>query len=241
MPIGIITDSLAVLIGGVAGALASRFLKKELQEKMTMIFGLCSVGMGIGSLILMENMPAVILSVILGTLIGHLLHLGEALYRGGQKIQILMSVISSGSPAMEEPTGNITLLVTAIVLFCASGTGIYGSIIEGMSGEHTILLAKSILDFFTAIIFACTLGYAVSLIAVPQAFILLSLYVLAGVIFPITTSAMINDFKACGGFILVATGFRILNLKMFPTTEMIPAMILVMPLSQLWSHFVTVM
>ncbi len=37
-----------------------------------------------------------------------------------------------------------------------------------MTGEHTILIAKSILDFFTAAIFACNLGYVVSVIAIPQ-------------------------------------------------------------------------
>ena len=51
---------------------------------------------------------------------------------------------------------------------------------------------------------------------------------------PLTTPAMINDFKACGGFIMLATGFRILQLKQFPTADMIPAMILVMPLSAFW-------
>ena len=50
-----------------------------------------------------------------------------------------------------------TLMVTAMVLFCASGTGIYGSLTSGMTGDHSILIAKSILDFLTAMIFACQL------------------------------------------------------------------------------------
>ncbi len=31
-------------------------------------------------------------------------------------------------------------LVTIIVLFCASGTGIYGFIVSGMSGDHLVLI-----------------------------------------------------------------------------------------------------
>lgn len=62
----------------------------------------------------------------------------------------------------------INTLVTVIVLFCASGTGIYGSLDAGMTGDSTILISKSILDFFTAAIFACNLGYVVSVIAIPQ-------------------------------------------------------------------------
>jgi uncharacterized membrane protein YqgA involved in biofilm formation len=53
-----------------------------------------------------------------------------------------------------------------------------------------------------------------------------------------TTPAMINDFKACGGFLLIATGFRMLKLKMFPTADMIPAMILVMPISFMWVNYI---
>ena len=87
-------------------------------------------------------------------------------------------------------------LVTAIVLFCASGTGIYGAIVSGISGDHSILIAKAILDFFTAMIFACSLGKVIALIALPQCLIFLALFLLSGVIMPLTAPVMINDFKA---------------------------------------------
>lgn len=125
-------------------------------------------------------------------------------------------------------------LVTIIVLFCASGTGIYGSIISGMTGDHSILIAKSILDLFTALIFACTLGMVVSIVAIPQFVIFLILFLCAGLIYPATTPTMINDFKACGGFIMLATGFRMIKVKMFPTADMIPSMIIVMQFSWFW-------
>ena len=98
-------------------------------------------------------------------------------------------------------------LVTIIVLFCASSTGIYGSIVSGMTGDHTILIAKSILDLFTAMIFACSLGAVVCLIAVPQFILFMVMFLCAELILPLTTPEMINDFKAVGGFIMIATGF----------------------------------
>ena len=107
-----------------------------------------------------------------------------------------------------------------------------------MNGDHSILIAKSFLDFFTAMIFACSIGKSVSMVGIPQFVIMIVLYILAGVIFPLTTPAMINDFKACGGFLMLATGFRIMQLKMFPTADMIPAMILVMPLSKIWADVI---
>jgi uncharacterized membrane protein YqgA involved in biofilm formation len=56
--------------------------------------------------------------------------------------------------------------VAIIILFCASGTGIFGSMQEGMTGDPSILIAKAFLDFFTATIFATTLGIAVAAICV---------------------------------------------------------------------------
>lgn len=129
-------------------------------------------------------------------------------------------------------------MVTATVLFCASGTGIYGSLDEGMSGDITILVSKSILDFFTAAIFAASLGYAVSVIAIPQFIFFWILFIFARFIIPFTTQNMILDFKACGGFLMLATGFRMAKIKMFPIADMIPAMIIVMSFSFLWSNVI---
>lgn len=124
------------------------------------------------------------------------------------------------------------------VLFCASGTGIYGSLDAGMTGDSTILISKSILDLFTAAVFACNLGCVVSLVAVPQLVIFLALFFGARGILPMTTPEMIADFKACGGFLMVATGLRMTKIKSFPIADMIPAMVLAMPFSWLWSQWV---
>ena len=101
-----------------------------------------------------------------------------------------------------------------------------------------LLISKSILDFFTAAIFACNLGYVVSLVAIPQFIIFCCLFSLSAFIVPLTTPDMIADFKACGGFLMLATGFRMVKLKMFPIADMIPAMILVMPLSWFWVNVI---
>ena len=58
--------------------------------------------------------------------------------------------------------------VTIVAIFCASGFGIYGVLMEGMSGESSILLSKAVMDLFTALIFAGAMGAAVSLAACPS-------------------------------------------------------------------------
>lgn len=264
MPIGVIINASVVVIGGIAGAMAGDKISDSFKDNLNTVFGACAMAMGIGSIVLMENMPAVIFAVIAGTSVGLVIHLGEWINKAGAMMQKgISAVLGAGGrtgkdkPGPGERTGRSgragkpngtdaagkagdsdAVLVTALVLFCASGTGIYGSIVAGMTGDHSILLAKSILDFATALIFACTLGIVVSLIALPQFLIFMALYLLAGVIYPLCTPAMINDFKACGGILLLATGFRMIKVKEFPVADMIPAMVLAMPVSYLWTSFI---
>ncbi|MEZ7736811.1 DUF554 domain-containing protein [Gemella sanguinis] len=238
MPIGVIINTIAIFLGGIAGALLGDKLPEKYKEQLNLIFGLCSMGMGISSIVLMKYMPAVVFALIIGTIVGLVFKLGDKVYELCSKLQkVMIRIVPKKETNMSE-TEFLATLITVIVLFCSSGMGIYGSLSEGMTGDSSLLITKSILDFFTAAIFACNLGYIVSLIAVPQFVIFTALFLSASFIVPLTTPDMIADFKACGGFLMVAAGFRILKLKMFPVVDMIPAMILVMPFSWFWVNII---
>lgn len=238
MPIGVIINTVGIFLGGIAGALLGNKLPEKYKEQLNLIFGLCSMGMGISSIVLMKYMPAVVFALIIGTIVGLIFNLGDKVYELCSKLQkVMIRIIPKKETNMSE-TEFLATLITVIVLFCSSGMGIYGSLSEGMTGDSSLLITKSILDFFTAAIFACNLGYIVSLIAVPQFVIFTTLFLSASFIVPLTTPDMIADFKACGGFLMVAAGFRILKLKMFPVVDMIPAMILVMPFSWFWINII---
>ena len=238
MPIGVIINTVAIFLGGIAGALLGNKLPEKYKEQLNLIFGLCSMGMGISSIVLMKYMPAVVFALIIGTIVGLVFNLGDKVYELCSRLQkVMIRIVPKKETNMSE-TEFLATLITVIVLFCSSGMGIYGSLSEGMTGDSSLLITKSILDFFTAAIFACNLGYIVSLIAVPQFAIFTTLFLSASFIVPLTTPDMISDFKACGGFLMVAAGFRILKLKMFPVVDMIPAMILVMPFSWFWINII---
>ena len=238
MPIGVIINTIAIFLGGIAGALLGDKLPEKYKEQLNLIFGLCSMGMGISSIVLMKYMPAVVFALIIGTIVGFVFKLGDKVYELCSKLQkVMIRIVPKKETNMSE-TEFLATLITVIVLFCSSGMGIYGSLSEGMTGDSSLLITKSILDFFTAAIFACNLRYIVSLIAVPQFVIFTTLFLSASFIVPLTTPDMIADFKACGGFLMVAAGFRILKLKMFPVVDMIPAMILVMPFSWFWVNII---
>lgn len=237
MPTGIIINSLSIILGGVAGGFLGHHLKEEFKTQINIIFAICSMGMGIASITQMKAMPAVVFAIVIGTSIGLALHFGDFVYQMGVRMQKVMSKLL---PHQENTLDKDKLnqLVTIIVLFCISGTGIYGSLEAGMTGDSSLLISKSILDFFTAAIFATNLGFVVSSIALPQFVIFYSLFLLAKLILPLTTPDMIADFKACGGFLMLATGFRIANIKLFPSADMIPAMILILPCSWIWTNII---
>lgn len=232
LSIGIWIDVLSVIFGGIIGTLLSANLKDEVKTNLNMIFGVCSIAMGINSIILMQNMPAVIFAIVIGTVVGMYLRIGNGILVLGKKMNKITKHFSSGIEYSQDD------LVTAIVLFCAGGTGIYGALTAGISGDESILISKAVLDFFTAIIFACNLKYMVVFIGIPQMIVLSIVYMIAIPIAPYISDIMIWDFKACGGIIMLATGFRILKLKMFPIADMIGALIIVMPLSYIWTNMI---
>lgn len=238
MPVGVLINSFSIIFGGIFGAVLGHKLSNKIKTEITLIFGVCAMAMGVNAIGLMENMSAVIFSIIVGTIIGLTLHFSELVNKGAILLQKPIAKIFKNNNSDLSPDEFQSTLITIIVLFCASGTGIYGTLTSGMTGDNSVLISKSILDFFTAVIFACNLGYVVSAIAVPQFIIFFILFLSAQVIFPLTTPSMINDFKACGGFIMIATGFRMTKIKEFPIADMIPAMVIVMPVSWIWVNYI---
>lgn len=233
--IGPIVNSSAVAIGGLLGGGLGNKIPARVRSALPMTFGLASMALGIALIIKIKFMPAVILSLLFGSLIGELFSLEKAIAKFAGKARGLIERIAPNSGAGMSQEEFLDKYVAMVVLFCASGTGIFGSMNEGMTGDPTILIAKSLLDLFTASIFATSLGFALVLVAIPQFIIQVALYFGAHQLLPLTTPDMIADFSACGGAIMFATGFRICGIKSFPVANMLPALVLVMPISHLWS------
>ena len=122
-----------------------------------------------------------------------------------------------------------------VLMFSMSGMGLFGALTEGMSGDASVLISKSVLDFFTAVLFGAALGYAQSLICVPQLLILLACFFLAKAILPFVSATMIADFKACGGVITMITGLTVSKILDVRAMNLVPALILVMPFVGLYA------
>lgn len=199
MPVGVLVNSAAILIGGVIGALAGERIQPQINGALTGIFGLSAITMGLSLIIQMNYLSAVILALILGTLIGECCCLEPALSKG---LAVLARKLPGGGLS-DEQTDN---LISMIILFCFSGTGIFGA----------------------------TTGCLVSAIAIPQLSVGVLLFCFGNMLLPLLTDFMIADFKAVGGVITMAVGLKISKIRHYQVLNMVPALVFVFFMSGLW-------
>ncbi|MGK0606630.1 DUF554 domain-containing protein [Enterococcus gilvus] len=237
MPIGPIINCTATLLGALLGAFLGNRIPERLRTNLPLIFGAASMGMGISLIVKVHMLPPVILALLLGSAIGELCKLEKGIEWCAKKIQLPIQRIFPKTDSIESEESFMEKFIGIVVLFSASGTGIFGALNEGITGDPSILISKSFLDFFTSAIFATALGYIVTTAVIPQFIVLFGLFFLAGIIMPLTTPNMIADFSACGGIIMLVTGLRISGIKSFPIANMLPSLVIVMFISNLWTAF----
>lgn len=226
-------NSAAIICGGLLGVLCARYVPQRLREGLPATFALASISIGIVMVIKVQNMPAVIFALILGTTLGELFSLERGVKWAAGRLQRQMARVVKTPATM--PAAEFAQSFTAmIVLFCASGLGIVGSLTEGLNGNYQLLLVKAIMDFFTAMIFSISLGITLVAVAIPQWLVQSALFGLAVWIMPYMDSGAFADFSACGGIIMIAVGLRIAQIKIFAVVNFLPALLFVVPLSYGW-------
>lgn len=220
MPIGVLTNCAAVLLGGLLGTYLGKILSQGLKDNLPTLFGFCSIAIGINSIIKASGMTAVVLAILVGFTIGHSLHLEHwtsKFFHG------LVRTLHLGGGDID-----MEFYITAVALFCCSGFGWYSTLTEGITGDPSLLMSKAVLDFFTTMIFAASLGKAICAI-------LLVVFMVGRTLSAYLTPTMFADLSACGGILTLAAGFRVSKIKSLPLVDLMPALILVMPFSMAWS------
>ena len=207
MPIGVLTNCAAVLFGGLLGTGLGKILPQNLKDNLPTLFGYCSIAIGINSIIKASGMTAVVLAILVGFTIGHSLHLEHWTSKFFHK---LVKALHLGDEHID-----MEFYITAVALFCCSGFGWYSTL--------------------TAMIFASTLGAAICAIPIPQVIILFIVFGAGKLLAGVLTPAMFADLSACGGILTMAAGFRVSKIKSVPLVDLMPALILVMPFSLLWT------
>lgn len=233
MPVGILVNASCILVGGLIGGAVGHHIPERIRKSMMLVFGIAAMGLAITLVMKYHSIPVVVLSLLIGTIIGEFLNLEK---RIGSLCDLLRRKLTKTNAETGAQQDNfMDRFLAVLALFCFSGTGIFGSLNEGMTGDPTVMITKGILDFFTALIFAASLGYLVAFISFPQCAIFCGLFFCASFIIPLTTPEMLGDFSAVGGLTTLAVGLRIAEIKPFKVLNMLPSFVIALPLSALWT------
>ncbi len=211
MFLGVIVNFLAVLAGSAVGLFFKNKLKARYQKALTDVIALGVVGVGILYAIKSQNILVMILSLIVGTLLGTLIRIDDRLESLGGKLQSRLK--QAGGSFSEGFAG-------ASILFCVGSMAIMGSMSSALSGDHGILFTKSIMDGVTSIFLASTMGVGVLFSAFPvliyQGLLTFAFSLFAGGL----DSAVVNEISAVGGIILFGIAVNMLGLKKVKTGDM---------------------
>lgn len=229
MPIGVFLCNGAVALGSLLGGKLGRHIPFSVKDVLPLIFGLCSIGIAVTCIVQVDTLAVIVISMIAGTIIGTLLRLEDKVQRGFGWIFRKLKVDHRFKNETE-----MQQFITITVLFCVSGAGIFGAINEGITGDTSLLVAKAVLDLFTALTFASVLGYAVGIIAIFQCAILSLLFFSAQFLMLVTTPTMLADFNACGGIITLAAGLKLCRMFQIKLVNLLPALVLALPVSYWW-------
>lgn len=236
--IGPLVNSSFVIFGAISGSLCGQILTPECRQKLNYMFGCIALGIGVTMAAKGNSVPPVVLSLLFGTLLGEICRLEAGVMKLAFGFVALLRRGKQTLSSVQEVAFRDQFAV-ATIIFCVSGLGIIGAMREGMTGDPSLLIVKGLLDLFTAVIFAANVGGFIGVLALPQFLIQTALMLTASVLVPLTTPAMLADFSACGGFIMMGAALRQFGLVQVPILGMLPGLFLVMPVSALWSRFFT--
>ena len=222
MPIGITTDVLITCLGAVLGVVLGARLPDSLKKSLNNILGIAAIAMGIVLILKVKNLSAVVLTLVIGGILGELLMLDDRIRR---LVTGVVHKLMNGAAADEQFLAQVSAVV---ILFCCGGTGWYGALNEGLTGDGSILITKSILDFVTACIFGSILGKIVPTLCIPQA--------VSGAVQSFITPDLIADFSATGGIITLCAGLSLAGIKKdMKVLNLLPSLILIFLISSGWT------
>lgn len=214
--LGAIVNSAAILVCGAVGLFAGKLLSPRIQKAVTSALALVVMSVAIPGIDDSQKPLVPILSMILGVLIGELLDLDKAVNRFGDWLQR-----KTGG------RGRITEgFVTGTMVFVIGAMSIMGSLSSGLSGDHTILYSKSVLDGVSALIFASTMGVGVLLSAVPLFFWQGGIALLAALLSPYLAADVVAEINAVGSLLIMAISLNMLGVTKIRVLNLVPAMLL---------------
>jgi len=221
--LSVLVNTAAILVGSAIGLLVNKGITKRFSNAIMTGIGLCIMYIGISGALQGENPIVLVVSVALGVSVGTALKLDERLNLLGKMIEkrFSRSGDSNGKPPISQG------FVTASLLFCIGAMAIIGSIESGLTGNHTIIFAKSTIDFISAIVLTVSLGVGVMFSAFSVLLYQGLLVLLAQLLRPLLDDpSMLAEISCTGSVIIVGLGLNLIGVTKIKIADFLPAIVL---------------
>lgn len=227
--LGTIINVLAIIVGGLLGLLFGRFIGERHRDMLCKACGLSVIFIGAGGTlkgmfsvvdgnIVFGGDFLIIGCLALGALIGELINIEG----GFEKIGAFLKEKTHSAK-----DGNfIDGFVSASFTVCIGAMAIVGSINDGLYGDYTILVTKSILDFIILIVMAASLGKGTIFSAIPVALLQGGVTALSVLIKPIMTETALLYLSVVGNILIFCVGINLVFGKKIKVANLLPAIFL---------------
>lgn len=212
--LGTVVNAIAIIIGGLIGTFIRNGLKENYKKTLMNGVGLTVIIIGIMGAIKSENMILIIISIVLGSIIGEAIGIEKKLDSMGNSLE---EKLGQGNSNFSKG------FVTASLVYCVGAMAIVGSLESGLLGNHDTLFAKSVLDGISSIIFASTLGIGVVFSSIPVFIYQGIIILLASSLRNLLTPDVILEMSAVGGILIMGIGINILEIKKIEVGNMSPS------------------
>ena len=212
--LGSLVNAASIVIGSLVGVLINKGIKEEYKKLIMDGVALTVIIMGIMGAIESQNFILVIISMVLGSIIGQAIGIEEKLDKLGNRLE---ERFGKGNSNFSKG------FVTASLVYCIGAMAIIGALESGLTGNYSTLFAKAVLDGITAIIFASTLGIGVAFSAVPVLLYEGFISLLASSLSSLFSTEAITEMSAVGGILIMAIGLNILGIRKINVGNMLPA------------------
>jgi len=226
--LGTIVNAIAIVLGGLVGLLFGQAFPEKMKKTVIQGIGLAILLIGVSMALETKNPLVIILSLVLGGIIGEWIDIELRLQHVGQWLERKFAKNGQGGQFAKG-------FVTTSLIYCVGAMAIMGSLESGLNGKHDILFAKSMLDGITAVIFASSMGIGVLVSAIPVFLYQGTITMAAGLLQGVLSPPVIAEMSATGGLLILGIGFNILELKEIKVGNLLPAIFVVVPITLLFT------
>ncbi len=219
--IAVLINGITVAVGSVIGLFLHKNLREDIKNVVFISAGMVSVVIGMQMSFQSNRILYVVISLFAGGIVGTLLDIeGWILSFGG----FLEKHFTRGT---EDESTFAKGFLNASVLFCVGAMTILGALKAGAEHNYDLLLMKSVMDGFMAIMFSAAMGIGVMFSVITILLYEGGLTLAAAWLGPVIGDAGLAEISGLGGILVIMIGLNLLNLKEIKTANFLPGLVFI--------------